>query len=482
LKRLHGGEKTLSYDLVIRNGLLGTEKSVTRGDIGIREGRIAAIGDDVGRGYREIDATGRLVLPGGVDTHCHIEQMSAAGMMTADDFESATAAAAFGGTTTVISFAAQHRGMDITEVVADYAARAACGAMVDYTFHMIVADPNAETMARLPDLVAAGHSSIKLFMTYDRLLVDDEKILDVMSLARNCGAAICVHAENHGIIAWASQNLLKAGKIAPRYQPMSHPRQSEAEAIYRLIALSEVADCPVTIFHISTAEGAAIIRDARRRGVRVAAETCPQYLLLTAEHLDRPGFEGAKWCCSPPLRSAADQEALWEALRHRDLQMVSSDHAPYAWDESGKLKNGLDANFTQIVNGLPGIETRQLLMFDAMVSQGNLSVPDFVDLTSTTPARHYGLYPRKGALIVGADADVVLWNLDRRTTITASTLHDRTGYTPYEGKEVRGLPETVLCRGNVIIAEGNLLAKPGDGKFLPRVSRFRQSADVVEAG
>ncbi len=460
----------MGYDLVIRNGLLGTEASLTQGDLGIRDGRIAAVGGQIGRGDREIDAAGRLVLPGGVDTHCHIEQMSAAGMMTADDFESATTAAAFGGTTTVISFAAQHRGMDIAEVVADYAARAARGAVVDYGFHMIVADPNAETMARLPGLVAAGNGSIKLFMTYDRLLVDDEKILEVMSLARGCGATLCVHAENHGMIAWASRNLLQAGKTAPRYQPMSHPRQSEAEAIYRLIALSETAGCPVTIFHISTAEGAALIRDARLRGVSVAAETCPQYLLLTAECLDRPGFEGAKWCCSPPLREAADQEALWEALRHRDLQMVSSDHAPYAWDETGKLMNGTDADFTRIVNGLPGIETRQLLMFDAMVSQGRLSVCDFVELTSTAPARHYGLYPRKGALAVGADADVVLWNPDRRMTITASALHDRTGYTPYEGREVRGWPETVLCRGKVIVAQGDLLGKPGDGQFLPRTS------------
>lgn len=472
----------MSYDLVIRNGLLGTESSVVRGDLGIRDGRVAAIGGYLDRGDREIDAAGRFVLPGGVDTHCHIEQMSAAGMMTADDFESATIAAAFGGTTTVISFAAQHRGLDIAEVVADYAARATRGAVVDYSFHMIVADPNAETMAKLPELVAAGHGSIKLFMTYDRLLVDDEKILDIMSLARNCGATVCVHAENHGMIGWASRNLLNAGKTEPRYQPMSHPRQSEAEAIYRLIALCSVADCPVTIFHVSTAEGAAIIRDARRRGIPVAAETCPQYLLLTAEHLDQPGFDGAKWCCSPPLRTAADQQALWEALRHRDLRMISSDHAPYAWDDTGKLRNGMRANFTQIVNGLPGIETRQLLMFDAMVSQERMSVCDFVDLTSTAPARHYGLYPRKGALVVGADADVVIWNPDRRTTITAGALHDRTGYTPYEGREVRGCPETVLCRGKVIVADGHLLARPGDGQFLPRVPLSRSDADMAGAG
>lgn len=458
----------MKHDLVIRNGLVGTSEAVFHADIGIRAGRVAAIGTDIDKGDCEIDATDRLVLPGGVDTHCHIEQLSAAGMMTADDFESATVSAAFGGTTSVISFAAQQRGMAIEQVVADYTARAARGAVVDYCFHMIIADPDAATLSMLPGLIEAGHGSIKLFMTYDRLRIDDEQILDLLCLAKACGATVCVHAENHGMIAWRSRQLLDAGHASPRHQPESHPRQAEAEAINRLIALAELTGQPVTIFHVSTTEGVRIIGDARRRGLPVTAETCPHYLLLTAAELDRPGLEGGKYCCSPPLRSAADQQALWNALGRRDLQMISSDHAPYAWDATGKLMHGADANFTQIVNGLPGLELRQMLMFDAMISQSRMSICDFVDLTSTGPAKNYGLHPRKGALTVGADADIVLWNTSTSTTITAAALHDRTGYTPYEGRVIRGFPETVLLRGEVVVAGGQLQAAPGHGRFLPR--------------
>jgi dihydropyrimidinase len=458
----------MSFDTVVRGGLVGTAEAVFRADIGIRDGRIAAIGEDLGPADTVIDATDRLVLPGGIDSHCHIEQMSAAGVMTADDFASATTGAAFGGTTTVISFAAQQRGTDLEETVADYAKRAVRGALVDYSFHMIVTDPNAKTLAQLPGLIRQGHRSIKLFMTYDRLKVDDEHVLAVLRLARETGATVCVHAENHGMIAWASERLLAAGHTAPRYQPMSHPRLAETEAFHRLIAMAELVDQPITIFHVSTAEGAEIVREARRRGVQVTAETCPHYLLLTADELDRPGLEGGKWCCSPPLRTASDQDALWESLARRDLQIISSDHAPYSWDEAGKLKNGPSATFRQIANGLPGLELRQLLMFDAMVSQERMTVPDFVELTATAPAKHYGLYPKKGTISIGADADLVLWDPQRRTTVNWADLHDRTGYSPFEGRQLRGFPETVLLRGTVIVDEGELFARPGSGQFLPR--------------
>ncbi|HTN62979.1 MAG TPA: dihydropyrimidinase [Devosia sp.] len=456
------------FDTVVRGGLIGTAEAVFRADIGIRDGRIAALGEELGPGKKEVDASNRLVLPGGVDSHCHIEQMSAAGVMTADDFVSATTGAAFGGTTTVISFAAQQRGADLEQTVTDYAKRAEHGALVDYSFHMIVTDPNARTLAQLPDLIRQGHRSIKLFMTYDRLKVDDEQMLAVLRLAHETGATVCVHAENHGMIAWASEWLFAAGHTAPRYQPMSHPRLAETEAFHRLIAMAELVDHPITIFHVSTAEGAEIVREARRRGVRVTAETCSHYLLLTADELDRPGLEGGKWCCSPPLRTASDQEALWEALARRDLQIVSSDHAPYSWDEAGKLKNGPNATFKQIANGLPGLELRQMLMFDAMVSQERMTVSDFVELTATAPATHYGLYPKKGTISIGADADLVLWNPERRTTVTWTDLHDRTGYTPFEGRQLRGFPETVLLRGTAIVDEGELLTAPGSGRFLPR--------------
>lgn len=457
------------YDCVIRGGRVATATDDFPADVAIADGKIAAIGYGLSKGAVEIDACDRLVLPGGVDAHCHIEQLSAAGIMNADTFESATTSAAFGGTTTVIPFAAQHVGLRLRTVVDDYMALAKKGAIVDYTFHMIVADPTPATLTEdIPALVREGHGSIKLFMTYDKLKVDDEQLLDVLLAARRARALVCVHAENHGMIAWMSKRLLEAGRTAPKFHALSHPRGSEAEAIHRLIACAELVDQPIMVFHVSTAEGAALIRDARARGVKVFAETCPQYLALTAGDLDKPGSEGAKWMCSPPPREASDQEALWRALALGDLQVISSDHAPYAYDATGKLLAGPTPTFKQIANGLPGIEARLPLLFDLMVSKGRLGLGKFVELTSTAPAKIYNLHPRKGSIAIGADADVVLWNPEAEVTLSDAMMHDKTGYTPFAGRPVKGWPVTVLRRGEVIVSDGTLKAKPGSGQFLPR--------------
>ena len=455
------------FDLVVRGGRVATASGNFPADVAIRDGRIVALGEGLERGAREIDASGRLVLPGGVDSHCHIEQLTSAGIVSADTFESATTAAAFGGTTTVIPFAAQHVGMRLRTVVDDYMALAARGAIVDYTLHMIVADPTPVTIAEdIPALVAEGHGSLKVFMTYDRLKVDDERLLDVLLAARKSGALVAVHAENHGMIAWMSRRLIEAGHIAPKFHALSHPRGSEAEAINRLIACAELIDQPVMVFHVSTEEGAAVIRAARGRGVKVYGETCPQYLFLTVDDMERDGLEGAKWMCSPPLRSHVDQEALWRALELGDLQTVSSDHSPF--DYATKVRAGADTTFKQIANGMPGIETRLPLMFDAMVSQGRLGLDKFVEVTATSPARLYNLAPRKGAIAIGADADIAIWDADREVTLADALVHDRTGYTPYAGRRIRGWPTTVIRRGEVIVDDGRLLAQPGSGRFLPR--------------
>ena len=455
------------FDLVVRGGRVATASGNFPADVAIRDGRIVALGEGLERGAREIDASDRLVLPGGVDSHCHIEQLTSAGIVSADTFESATTAAAFGGTTTVIPFAAQHVGMRLRTVVDDYMALAARGAIVDYTLHMIVADPTPVTIAEdIPALVAEGHGSLKVFMTYDRLKVDDERLLDVLLAARKSGALVAVHAENHGMIAWMSRRLIEAGHIAPKFHALSHPRGSEAEAINRLIACAELIDQPVMVFHVSTEEGAAVIRAARGRGVKVYGETCPQYLFLTVDDMERDGLEGAKWMCSPPLRSHVDQEALWRALELGDLQTVSSDHSPF--DYATKVRAGADTTFKQIANGMPGIETRLPLMFDAMVSQGRLGLDKFVEVTATSPARLYNLAPRKGAIAIGADADIAIWDADREVTLADALVHDRTGYTPYAGRRIRGWPTTVIRRGEVIVDDGRLLAQPGSGRFLPR--------------
>lgn len=457
----------IQYDTVIRNGTIATATDVFKADLAISGEKIAAIGSNLPAGRREIDAAGQLVLPGGVDAHCHIEQLSGGGLMNADTFETATRSAAFGGTTTVVSFAAQHRGANLVTVVEDYAALARRGAIIDYAFHLMVANPDEQTIALdLPALIRAGHRSVKVFMTYDAVQVNDQQLLDVMAAARAEGALICVHAENHGLLKWMGDRLVARGYVAPKFHAVSHPRAAEVEAFHRLIAFSELLDQPIMIFHVSTAEGAAVIREARGRGVKIFAETCPHYLLMTAQDLDRPGLEGAKWICSPPQRTQADQDALWRALALGDLQILSSDHAPYRFDASGKLSAGDNPSFKQIANGMPGLEMRLPLLFDAMVSQGRMGLSKFVELTATAPARIYDL-PGKGSLAIGADADIAIWDPERRVEL-ADELHDNAGYNPFAGRTVTGWPCTVLRRGEIIVAEGALNARPGSGRLLLR--------------
>jgi dihydropyrimidinase len=457
------------FDLVIRDGTVATATDVFKADVGILGERIAALGQRLGPGKQEINAKGHYVLPGGIDSHCHIEQLSAGGLINADTWESATTSAAFGGTTTVISFAAQHVGMELPKVLDDYSALARKGAVTDYCFHMIIADATERLIRHdLPAAINSGHASVKLFMTYDRLRVQDEQALDVLLTARENRALVCVHAENHGMIAWMSRRLLERGYTAPKYHAVSHPRSSETEAFERLIAMASLIDQPIMIFHVSTRDGAAVIRRARGEGKKIFGETCPQYLFMTAADLDRPGLEGAKWMCSPPPRTRDDQSALWQALELGDLQTISSDHAPYRFDETGKLSAGRNPNFKQIANGQPGLETRLPLLFDAMVSKGRMGLMKFVELTSTEPAKIYNLHPRKGSISIGCDADIAIWNPKRKITISNAMMHDRTGFTPFAGRKVTGWPETVLRRGEVLVSDGKLRTTAGSGRFLPR--------------
>jgi len=460
-----------TFDLVIRSGTVVTATDSYAADVGICGETIAALGLGLDIGRHEIDAAGKLVMPGGVDSHAHIEQLAASGLMNADTFESATTSAAFGGTTTVIPFAAQHVGMSLTKVVDEYHRLAERGSIVDYAFHMSIADPTESTLTNeLPPLVRAGHSSIKIFMTYDRLKLDDEQILDVLSAARDNRALVMVHAENHAMIAWMSKRLLSLGYTAPKYHAVSHPRVGEAEAFTRLISCASLIDQPIMIYHVSTAEGAAVIRQARGQGKKVFAETCPQYLFLTKADIDRPGLEGAKWICSPPLRESADQQALWQALAQGDLQIVSSDHAPYAFDRTGKLSAGSDPSFKQIPNGLPGLQARLPLLFDAMVSKQRFDANRFVAWTATEPAKIYGLYPKKGSVVIGGDADLAIWDPAKEMTFNDAMVKDRSNYTPWTGRTVKGWPVTVIRRGTVIVENGTLKALPGTGRFIARTA------------
>jgi dihydropyrimidinase len=473
-----------SFDIVIRDGRLVTPDGVIGADLGIVGDSIAAIGRRLGAGQRDVDAAGCFVLPGGVDPHAHIEQMSGMGVMNADTFESATASAALGGTTSVISFAAQAKGEGLAATMADYAARAARGAMIDHAFHIIVTDPDVPGFDdELAALIDGGHRSIKVFTTY-AIRLGDRAILELMVSARARGALVCVHAENHAMIGWTRDALLAAGKVAPRWHAVSHPRLAEIEAVERICRMAEFTGAAVMLFHISCAESLAAIAAAQARGVAVVAETCPHYLLMTAEVLEREGIGGAKWMCSPPQRSEADCEALLAALESGLLAVVSSDHAPYRFDASGKLAAGPEPDFASIANGMPGLETRLPLLFDTMVSKGAGGVELFAQVSATAPARIYGL-ERKGRLEEGFDADIAIWDPGVSRRFGADDLHDNTGYNPWQGREVRGWPRLVLSRGEVIVDAGALRADPGRGRWIRRerigVAPGRPAAEAIAA-
>ena len=454
-------------DLVIRGGKIVTPSGIIQSDMAIKDTKISAIGSNLGAAKVNVSAYGKFVMPGGIDSHAHIEQMSGMGQMNADTFETATRSAAMGGTTSVISFAAQTAGQTLFDTVADYTARARRGAMIDYAFHITITDTTVSNFEDdLAQLVAAGHRSLKIFTTYN-IQLNDQKILKVLTLARKYGALVCVHAENNAIICNAKEQLLDAGHQAPRYHAQSRPRIAEIEAVERICRFAQYLDQPVMLFHISTSEGVSAVKAAQARSAPVWAETCPHYLLMTEDVLDKPGLEGAKFMCSPPQRTSADQVALWQALKEDTLSLVSSDHAPYRFDETGKLSAGPKAAFNEIASGLPGLETRLPLMFDAMVSQGEQGAQAFAQITSTAPAKLYGLQ-KKGALATGMDADIVIWDPDIQVTYGANDLSDNVGYNPWAGRTVKGWPEHVILRGKSLVKDGRFLGSAGIGNWIDR--------------
>jgi dihydropyrimidinase len=458
------------YDLIVRNARAATASDTFDCDIGVTGGRIVAIAQRLpsGAAAREIDAAGRIVTPGGVDAHCHLDQPMVEPMRMADDFETGTRSAACGGTTTVIPFAAQVKGRSLREAVDDYHRRADGKAAIDYAFHLIVSDPS-ETVVdeELPALVNEGYTSFKIYMTYDDLKLDDAQILTCLEVAREQGAMAMIHAENADAIAFLTKRLTQQGKTAPRFHGMSRPMPVEREATHRAITLSELVDVPILIVHVSGGEAVDQIRWARGKGLNIFAETCPQYLFLTQEHLGLDGFHGAKCVCSPPPRDAAIQQVIWDGLADGLFTIVSSDHAPFKYDDpQGKKLGGEEPSFEYIPNGIPGLETRLPLLFSEGVMGGRLSLQQFVALTATNPARLYGLYPKKGTIAIGADADLVIWDTSTKRTITNSMLHHEVDYTPYEGIEVGAWPATTLSRGRVVWDGTNYLGTAGGGEFL----------------
>ena len=456
------------FDLVVRGGEVATGFGTTRCDIGVRGGRIVALAEALETSGQVVDAGGLLVLPGGVDTHCHIEEAQPGGVAE-ESFVTASRSAFAGGTTSVVCFIPQWKGGGVLERHADAEARARKG-MLDYGFHQIIADPTDDVMEKeIPQLVAKGIRSLKVFLTYDAVHLSDAQYLRVLTTARKLGCLVTVHCENYDAINWRTRKLIEAGMTAPKYHAWSRPPVVEREATHRAIALAEFVDQPIQIFHVSCAEAAEEIARAQARGVKVWGETCPQYVTLTAADMDRPGFEGAKFMCSPAPRDAEEHERVWDMIRRGVLDVVSSDHCAFSFGgDKGKAQNGRDAVFRDIPNGIPGLAARLPILFSEGVSKGRITLDDFVRLTASNPARLMGLAPRKGSITIGADADLAIWDPKAKKTLTNALMQHVVDYTPYEGMEVTGWPVSTIRRGEVVMRDGKVQAAEGTSQFLPR--------------
>jgi dihydropyrimidinase len=460
-------EEWMRLDTVIRGGTIVTASDTTRGDVGILGDKIVAIAQDLNpeNASRVIDAAGRYVMPGGIDVHTHLD-MPFGGTKSADDFESGTIAAAHGGTTTLIDFAIQYKRQTLRHAFDTWMAKADRKAAIDYAFHCIITELGDAHVEEMGALVREGVPSFKLFMAYPGVfMLDDASIFRAMLAAAKYGGMICMHAENGGAIDVIVQRALAEGKRAPKYHALTRPTTAEAEATSRAIALAEMAGAPVYIVHLSCNDALEKVREARDRGLAAYAETCPQYLYLSLENMDAPGFEGAKYVFTPPLREKWNQEKLWQGLAKDTLQVVSTDHCPFCFKEQKEL--GRD-DFTKIPNGGPGIENRMSLVFSGGVNGGRFSVNRFVQLVSTAPAKLFGLYPRKGTIAVGSDADIVVFDPNEEMVISASTHHMRVDYSMFEGIRVKGVAKIVLSRGRVIVEDGEFKGRAGSGEFIKR--------------
>jgi dihydropyrimidinase len=457
----------MGFDTIIVNGRIVTATDTSLADVALADGKIALIGKDLPRenAARLIDAGGKYVFPGGIDVHTHLD-MPFGGTTSADDFETGTRAAAFGGTTTLIDFAIQYKGQTLRTAFDSWMQKASNKAVCDYSFHCIITDLATAQLQEMNALVREGVSSFKLFMAYPGVfMLDDASIFKALRATSKNGALICMHAENGGAIDVIVQQALAEGKRAPKYHALTRPTTAEAEATSRAIALAEMAGAPLYIVHLSCNEALEKVREARDRGLPVYAETCPQYLYLSLENFDAPGFEGAKYVVTPPLREKWHQEKLWNGLKRDHLQVVSTDHCPFCFKDQKEL--GKD-DFTKIPNGGPGVEHRMSLIYSGGVAKGRFSVNRFVELVSTTPAKLFGLYPRKGTIAVGSDADMVIFDPEREHTISAATHHMRVDYSMFEGIRVTGMPDVVLSHGRVIIENNAFLGRAGQGQFLKR--------------
>jgi dihydropyrimidinase len=478
------GAAPRTFDLAITGGTVVLPEGTARINIGVRRGLVEWLGMDAVIAEKTVDAAGRLVLPGGIDSHCHMDQQPWEGRSTADDFRSGTLSALCGGNTTVLPFAMQMRGQSMRAIVEDYHQRAGPKAHIDYGFHLIVGDPTPRVLREeLPELIEQGCTSIKLYLTYEGLKLDDYEVLSLLALARREGVMIMVHAENDACIRWLTDRLLESRKSALRYHVRAHSAVGEREAAYRAISFAELIETPILIVHVSSVGVVEEVRRAQARGLPIYAETCPQYLFLSAEDIATVDMSGAKCVCTPPPRERSNQPGMWRGILDGTLGVFSSDHSP--WNYADKIAGGPDTPFNKVLNGIPGIETRLPLFFSATQSGGSatqsagrLTLNQFVDITTTTPARLYGLYPKKGVIAVGSDADFAIWDPEKKVTIRNEMLHHAVDHTPYEGMQVQGWPVMTISRGEVLLEDGLVTSAAGRGRFLPCARPFARRGDL----
>ena len=450
---------------LIKHGRIVTAADDYVADVFVDGETIAAIGTGLPRtADRTIDATGKLVIPGGIDPHVHM-QLPFGGTVSSDDFESGTRAAAVGGTTSIIDFAIQYHGKTFTQTLDDWHAKASGKCAIDYGFHLAVTEYQAHHAEEFQAVIAGGVPTFKLFLAYpDVFLVDDRTMYRVMRDAGAAGGLTLVHAENGVVIEEVIQDLLAAGHTEPKYHAQSRPPVTEVDGVERALRVAELAGAPVFIVHVSTAAGADAIRRARARGQRAFGETCTQYLFFDDGKYDQPNFEGAKYVFTPPLRPAGNIEPLWDALRLGVLQEVSTDHCPFHF--VGQKDLGRDS-FTKIPNGGPGVEDRLAMVYHGCMAHG-FSLNQWVNLTSTASAKMFGMYPKKGTIAVGSDADLVVFDPDREQVRSATTHATHCDYNLFEGMRIKGVPTTVLSRGKVVVEDGKYVGTAGDGRFLKR--------------
>ena len=454
--------------ILIKNGRIVTAVDDYVADVFIEGEKITLIGKDLKvQADKVIDASNRLVLPGGIDPHTHFD-MPFGGTTSADDFASGTKAAAFGGTTTIIDFAIQSKGESTLKGLDAWHDKASGKATIDYGFHMIITDMPDERLPEMRRLVDEGITSYKLFMAYPGVLyVDDGTLYRAFRQAGENNTRICMHAENGIVIDEIIKGAVKDGKTAPKWHALTRPTRMEAEGVHRAIAIAEVAKVPLYIVHLSSSDALEQVKIGRARGVDVVAETCPQYLFLDQSYYEREGFEGAKWVMTPALREKWNQDVLWQGLKFRDLETIATDHCPFCFKDQKELGK---ESFTKIPNGAPGVENRMSLVYNGGVVTGRISLNRFVELTSTAAAKAFGLFPKKGTIAVGSDADIVIFDPDRKETISVNnphTHHMKVDYSAYEGFQVQGFTETVLSRGRVIIEKNELKTERG-GQFIKR--------------